>query len=123
LRASVAEKVRVSTQRLARLGGDRQGEVLDPLADQLSGAVEHGGTLVLGEVGRPERFHRRLGGLVDQRCVALCDAAGHGAVVGAAYLVPLAGLAPLARSEELVVWLLHLHRRVEQAETPPSRTG
>ncbi len=88
LRASTAEKVRVSTQRaastsarlqrLARLGGDRQRQVVEPFADQLGGAVEDGGALVLGEVGRLEGL---LGGedrAVDQRRVAARDPADDG---------------------------------------------
>ena len=88
-------------QRLAGLGGDRQRQVVEPLADQLGGAVEHRGPLVLGEVGRLEGLLGGFGGAVDERRVALRDPADDGAVVGAAHLAPLAGLAshsPAARS-------------------------
>ena len=50
-----------------------------------------------------ERLAGRAHGAVDQRRVALGDPADHGLVVGAADLVPLAGLDPLAADEELVV--------------------
>ena len=64
-------------QRLAGLGGDRQRQVLDPLADQLGGAVEQRGALVLGEIGGLEGLAGGLGGAVDERGVAFGDAADH----------------------------------------------
>ena len=121
LRASTAEKVRVSTQRpasdprrlqrLARLGGDRQREVVEPLAGQLGGAVEDGGALVLGEVARLEGGAGGDRAAVDQRRVAQRDPADDGPVVGALDLAPLTGLDPLARGEELVVDCLDGLRR------------
>ena len=84
-------------QRLARLGGDRQRQIVDPLADQLGGAVEHRGALVLGEVAGLEGGARGDRAAVDQRRVALRDPADDGPVVGALDLAPLAGLHPLAR--------------------------
>ena len=139
LRASTAEKVSVSTQRcgldrgrlqrLAGLGGDRQRQVLDPLADQLGGAVEHRGALVLGEVGGLEGLVRRLGGAVDERRVAVRDPADDAAVVGALDLAPLAGLDPLAGREKLVIDAASIamrlpfeQSRLEQAATRPART-
>ena len=90
-------------QRLARLGGDRQGEVVEPLADQLRGPVEHRGARVLGEVRALEGRLRRPRGAIDQRRVALGDPPHDRPVVGAADLVPLAGRHPLAGREELVI--------------------
>ena len=98
-------------QRLAGLGGDRQRELVEPLGDQLGGAVEHGGALVLGEVGRLEGGPGGDRAAVDQRRVAERDPADGGAVVGALDLAPLARLRPLAGGEELVVDRLHRLRR------------
>ena len=121
LRASTAEKVervdaalrldRGGLDRLARLGGDRQRQLVDPLADQLGGAVEDLGARVLGEVGGLEGLVGGPRRAVDERRVALGDPADRGAVVGAPHLVPLAGLDPLAGGEELVIDCLDCLRR------------
>ncbi len=132
LRASVAEKVRVSTQRSASTVAVFSGlpasaaivraRSSTPLADQLGGAIERRGALVLGKVGRLEGLVGGLGGAIDERRVAFGDPTDNGPVVGALYLPPLAGLDPLARGEELVIDRLHPDSRVEQAETRSSRT-
>ena len=121
LRASTAEKVSVSTQRsasalrglqrLAGLGGDRQRQVVDALADYLASSVEDRGALVLGEVAGLEGGASCLRAAVDQRRVAEGDSADYGPVVGALDLAPLAGRGPLAGGEELVVDCLHRLRR------------
>ena len=93
--------------RLAGLGGDRLRQVLDPLADQLGGAVEVGGALVLGEVGGLEGLAGGLDGAVDGAGVTERDAPDRAAVVGALDLAPLAGLDPLAGHEKLVIDRVH----------------
>ncbi len=52
--------------RLAGLGGDRLRQVIDPLGDQVGGAVQHRGALVLGEIGGRERLVRGLDRPLDQ---------------------------------------------------------
>ena len=93
--------------RLAGLGGDRQRQLLDPLADQLGGAVQGGGALVLGEVGGEEGLVRGGDRALDRGFVAERDPPDRAAVVGTLDLAPLAGLDPLARDEQLVIDRVH----------------
>ena len=94
-------------QRLARLGGDRLGQVLAALANQLRGAIEQSGALVLGEVGRLEGLVGGLDRPVDERRIAFGYPADDGPVIGALHLSPLAGLDPLAGGKKLVINRLH----------------
>ncbi len=87
---------------------------LDPLTDQLGSPIEDRGALVLGKIGRLEGLAGGPHGAVDQGRVAKRHPADRAAVVGALDLAPLAGLAPLASGEELVVDCLdRLHRHLE----------
>ena len=94
-------------QRLAGLGGDRQRQVVASLGDQLGGAVQHRGALVLGEVARLEGGLRGDHRPVDQRRVALRHPADDRPVVGALNLVPARRSpihSPAARSLWSTAW-------------------
>ena len=110
LRASTAEKVRVSTQRWAStravlIGLPASAAIViarssSRSADQLGGAVEDRGALVLGEVGGEEGLVGGGDRALDRRRVADRHPPDHAAVVGALDLAhsPVSTHSPATRS-------------------------
>ena len=99
-------------QRLAGLGGDRQRQVLDPLADQLRRRGRAPRRARAGGSRPTRRPPARRSAARSTSAASPCgDPADDGAVVGALDLAPLAGLDPLAGGEELVIDRLHRLRR------------